>query len=67
MIRYANLFNETNNRAEVIHKTGCFAIVQDPLAKLDTRALSNSLLDKWGHVGVVANSATTEDSSVVAH
>ena len=50
-----------------MHETGCFAIVQDPLAKLDTRALSNSLLDKWGHVGVVANSATTEDSSVVAH
>ncbi|CAM2881389.1 hypothetical protein VIMY103929_08435 [Vibrio mytili] len=23
--------------AEIIHETGCFAIVQDPLAQLDTR------------------------------
>lgn len=44
-----------SNGAEVIHETGCFAIVQDLLAKLDTRALSNSLLDNWKHVGVVAH------------
>jgi hypothetical protein len=36
------------NVAEITLETSCVVIVQDPLGKLDTRVLSNSLLDNWG-------------------
>ncbi|PMH37126.1 hypothetical protein BCU68_08485 [Vibrio sp. 10N.286.49.B3] len=35
--RGRELFGETNKGAEIIHETGCFAIVQGPLAQLSPR------------------------------
>ena len=42
--KYAQL-TLPHNGAEITHETGCFVIVQDPLAQLDARVLSNNLLD----------------------